>query len=820
MSPLLGPESDLLFGRTTAIERVRALLRPLPGPDRVLLLVVVPLWLAGAWIHGHAAATGTLAWPGVVVASAPDSRGCPVVDAFQPRWDAETSGLRVGDRVCAIGGRSAEGLGPLAFAARVRSAAGSDLAVVVDTERDGRPGSAILPLRPIPTPWGYLAVSGSFVVCGLIVAIRAPRVRGARLACRALVAYGFMFLFFHDPWEPATYAWMAVSSLAFLLGPPHLVYVLLYAPEDAPPYPARIYRWVWLFAAFGVTYPSWLFGSPLPHAVGARAHFALGTAGLLTILVMLIHSYRHATPLGRQRVKWFFLGGYLSLMPFLVSVAVSIFEPGFWSAVAERAIFVLVAVPVCILISVSRASLFDIDRLLSAVASYTLSSVIFLAGLFAAVPLLGQTAAHRLELSEGSTLIGVALLLSLVFVLGHSMLRPRIHRWFFPERDALNQGLDALLRELDGSESPENAARTVGERLRELLRPARCFVFLRGAGGFEPVFSSGGWAPPAPLDGPLVALLRRHRGPVVQRPRFGPIPEREDAFEQAALGSLRAEVIVPVHVHADLVAFLALGAKGSGDIYTPRDLALLSALAERLTGEIEHPRSLVGGQHLAAGDAPSLVRLSGGPEAIVRRILPSVLVVDAGTRVGTGFMVAPRLALTSLHVVEGCREVLVTAVGGRCWKAHVAERARSQDLALLALPEEICPPLPLGRAEYLELGERLFAIGSPASTFGTLEHTVTQGIVSALRTFIPPDGMGRPLRFIQTDAALNRGNSGGPLVNLPGRVVGGCCLKEQGPDREGLSFAVAIEEALRVFPGIAEGPQGLRDEPAEQDPRR
>lgn len=175
-----------------------------------------------------------------------------------------------------------------------------------------------------------------------------------------------------------------------------------------------------------------------------------------------------------------------------------------------------------------------------------------------------------------------------------------------------------------------------------------------------------------------------------------------------------------------------------------------------------------------------------------------------GAGAGSGFVVDPRgYLLTNAHVVEGARAVSVRFSSGATREAEVVGTDRGNDLALLKvdLPEGV-PVAPLGDSERVEVGEVAIAIGSP---FG-LEQTVTQGIVSAVhRTWAP--GSGRVRRnLLQTDAPINPGSSGGPLLNASGEVIGVTSMIES-PVRGnvGVGFAVPINTARRVLPQLEAG---------------
>jgi serine protease Do len=159
--------------------------------------------------------------------------------------------------------------------------------------------------------------------------------------------------------------------------------------------------------------------------------------------------------------------------------------------------------------------------------------------------------------------------------------------------------------------------------------------------------------------------------------------------------------------------------------------------------------------------------------------------------VGSGFIVsADGFVLTNHHVVDGADEIYVTLTDKRELKAKLIGSDRRTDVAVVKIEGSGFPTLKFGDVNRLRVGEWVIAIGSP---FG-LENTVTAGIVSAKGR-----DTGDFLPFIQTDVAVNPGNSGGPLLNMNGEVVG---INSQIYSRtggfQGISFAIPIDEAQRV----------------------
>ena len=160
---------------------------------------------------------------------------------------------------------------------------------------------------------------------------------------------------------------------------------------------------------------------------------------------------------------------------------------------------------------------------------------------------------------------------------------------------------------------------------------------------------------------------------------------------------------------------------------------------------------------------------------------------------GSGFIVdAGGLILTNAHVVDGADEVVVKLLDQREFKAKVLGSDKTTDVAVLKIDASGLPAIRAGSPAKTRVGEWVVAIGAP---YG-LEHTVTSGIVSAKSRSLPGDAV---VPFIQTDAAVNPGNSGGPLFNLDGEVIGiNSQIFSRSGGFQGLAFAIPIDVALDV----------------------
>jgi serine protease Do len=159
--------------------------------------------------------------------------------------------------------------------------------------------------------------------------------------------------------------------------------------------------------------------------------------------------------------------------------------------------------------------------------------------------------------------------------------------------------------------------------------------------------------------------------------------------------------------------------------------------------------------------------------------------------VGSGFLISnDGYVLTNAHVVEGADEVLVTLTDRREFKAKVLGSDKRSDVAVLKVEATGLPFLRMGDSGKIRVGEWVIAIGSPFN----LDNSVSAGIISAKAR-----DTGDYLPLIQTDVAVNPGNSGGPLINMRGEVIGiNSQIATLSGGYNGISFAVPIDEAMRV----------------------
>ncbi len=183
---------------------------------------------------------------------------------------------------------------------------------------------------------------------------------------------------------------------------------------------------------------------------------------------------------------------------------------------------------------------------------------------------------------------------------------------------------------------------------------------------------------------------------------------------------------------------------------------------------------------------------------IFERVSPAVVVVDAVsssnqvTAFGSGFIVRPDgVVVTNYHVIEDAARVDIRLVSGQTFRSvRVLYKDQGRDLAVLFANAKGLPVVPMGDSDRMRIGEELIAIGNPEG----FQNTVTRGIASGRRKL-------HGMEYIQTDAPLSHGSSGGPLLNTRGEVIGVTALIWS--DVRNIGFAIPVNDAKRALQHVA-----------------
>lgn len=243
------------------------------------------------------------------------------------------------------------------------------------------------------------------------------------------------------------------------------------------------------------------------------------------------------------------------------------------------------------------------------------------------------------------------------------------------------------------------------------------------------------------------------------------------------------------NIAAMVICTLCSGFIGSGLTY----YALKNNLTQTKTVTLNPPSYSTDNEALTATEA-------------YNKVAPAVVVVSTKTLtqgyfmqtqevegIGSGFIInEDGYILTNYHVISGANEINVTLSNDQVVTAQVVNYDENQDIAMLKIMDEnveIPATVELGDSDALQAGEEVIAIGTPLST--ELSSTVTKGIISSTSRNVQVES-GVTMNLLQTDAAINGGNSGGPLVNTKGEVIGINSSKISGEAVEGIGFAIPI----------------------------
>ena len=158
----------------------------------------------------------------------------------------------------------------------------------------------------------------------------------------------------------------------------------------------------------------------------------------------------------------------------------------------------------------------------------------------------------------------------------------------------------------------------------------------------------------------------------------------------------------------------------------------------------------------------------------------SVFVVTSGNSLGSGFAVGENCIITNAHVLDNPNNIILTTYAGETHSAYLVGYEEDKDIAVLGVTDAKFTPLTIADYKSLNTGDDVYAIGAPKS----MAYTLTKGVLSAKEREIGK------YKYIQTDAAINEGNSGGPLLNDEGNVIGVNTLKMS--DSEGIGLAIPM----------------------------
>ncbi|MBL8997697.1 MAG: adenylate/guanylate cyclase domain-containing protein [Gemmatimonadetes bacterium] len=580
--------------------------------DRILLGIFIALWVAtnGLQVAGWGAPI-----PRAVYVEREAGGAFPVVRGYATEHHREETVFRPGDRVVRVGRWDLEGKGQPTFLVALSDEAWARAgAIAVEVERDGERMvlSESIPGRP---PRGHLPNLINSIVLGIAAILLMVRARpsvSSRLMFSALAVEALLYSSFMQGPAPVAVAMLVFAFPIACLIQPLFVLTFLSFPEEAGSLRGVHRYWPWIFALSGLPIFAGVNGFPLP----------LEPMRTLTTLVVLLFvstnvsvvamNFRRSGPVGRRKIKWIAYAVYVSALIAVVAYAfgdAGSADAPLWTHVATS--IALAMFPAAVLIAALRFDLFDVDRLLGATVSYNLLAIVVVGGGFFLVPSLTGTLTVQLGVDPTLGRSSITVALAAIVIFTERRLRPQVERVFFRERFALEQAMKDLPEKFASVRRAAELWALTGGELVENLRPTSCVIFVEADRVYVPVFTGGDALPPQiPAGTSLV-------GWVAASPEARLVPRtgirQADPLSTAILADLGTQVVFPIQRAGALEAFVCIGEKRSGDIFTKTDLTLLTAVAKTLSS------------HMLRFDEAELLERARATQERMRRYVPGAV---------------------------------------------------------------------------------------------------------------------------------------------------------------------------------------------------
>jgi class 3 adenylate cyclase len=575
--------------------------------------------LCGVWLIAFGLSLDDMlrrtAYPPVAIAPAESPESFPRIVGLKAGEMADRQGLRVGDRLLAVGTTDLRGAGYLRWVAAVTRYHGSGVELPLTLERGGQRIRLAYYPSSYARYWPRLPASLAYLACALVLLLRMrPSLLVRALVYCYLVAAAVLVCTF-DGAPPETLFGLALQVIGGTLVAPLALRAYLLFPDGVETRAPWQRVMPWLFAPIGILDLSTYLGTPFPRAVGAAGTGLLALGLAIALVLVMLRSYRRTDAIGRRKLKWVGLGHYLAAVPLALLYAAVGGTPDA-SPLAAIAVSATIVMPVTMLIAVIGYNFLDVDRLWSSTTSISVLVFSGVALLLFVMPSVTRRLSESFGLHETVAELFVIALVSVVAFAGHGPLLERVERLLFAGRVQVEQGMMGLVQALSRTGSPDQLASVAADGLELLLEPGSIVIYARLEDVFSPVVVRGELAPPRFGHGsPLVAALEGHPGPLVRDdPSVGRLGGGQlTPFQRAVLDTLDVPLVAPVRRESRLLGFLCLGAKRSGDVFSSTDVALTALLADKIASE------------LLRFDQSQLVEASRALQERLRQYVPSPL---------------------------------------------------------------------------------------------------------------------------------------------------------------------------------------------------
>jgi len=555
------------------------------GWHRLAIPLLVFLWLGGFALSLDAVLVATPYSP-IVISPAAGPEAYPQVVRFKTGLGDTASQLSAGDSLVALDGLDLRGAGFASWGSAVaQQEPPGDQRVTVRFSRHGEEGETTLRLGSHRRFWPRLVASLTFAACAFVLA---GRLRSSALVLNLIyanLAFALLFACTFSGSPTLALTGLAFSSLGLAIGPPAMLRAFLMLPAGARSPNGWARYGPWTLSAYAPLNLCLFLGGPKASLIGAYGFAVLSVAATIATAMALERSYRVCDAIGRRQIRWVLLGLYLALVPISATLFIAILHPEtlYLSTVSVALVGVL---PAAILIAITRYNCLDVDRLWSHVALATAMGVVGIAAVLFVVPPVVERISHLVGLQRQVLEAGVVLLLAGAIVPFRGHFRALLDQAFFSDQRALEEQTATLIRQLSDCETPAELTDLAGDGVMQLLELRSCVLHTRVEERFSPAFIRGNVRTANfASSSPLVASLAQQGGPLALDEEVG-AGRGLGSFQRAVLETLGVPAVVPVRRRGSLVAFMSLGTKRSGDVYTATDLTLLALVADKVASEL------------------------------------------------------------------------------------------------------------------------------------------------------------------------------------------------------------------------------------------
>jgi signal transduction histidine kinase/CheY-like chemotaxis protein len=573
--------------------------------DRVLLSTLLPLCLVVFGLHIWSVVARDLASNAIYAAPATGPEAYPTVGGFYPESHEVGIEFQRGDRLLRVGDYDLKGVGYTRFDGLVLERTSATKWVEIEFERDGVVAVAEIRAIPYPMPWHRMPLMVSLFGVGVIVMLRGRDRRQARLVFAGFLSLTIILAQFRGGPSWITELGLLIRYLGAPIAFALTIAAMMTVPE-ARGRPTRLGIAVCLACALFslLMRSSYYFEFPFSSSVAPRGALLSDVA---FIVIVLFAPRWSRFPIGIP------IACTLAAVPMIAGSIIPVIVPGSHLASPLHAVgyFALALIPIVLLSRIVTHRLFDVDRVLSAAATYSLLVTVAFGALLGLMPSIALGLSAATGITSGSAQMLASFALALTLIPANRWLRPRVEMFFFPERQQFALGIESLRGQLETCDSTTAVLAQLCSELNRLLRTTRSSAFVRSGNVFYECFSNDVDAEERRASEPLIdaetpsnALREITSAVVLKGARLTPF----DPAYRRELTELGFHVLLPIKRSGELEGFLCLGEKGSGGDYSEVELSLLTATADRASARLEQFVAAQLADEVEAADHQSLTR--------------------------------------------------------------------------------------------------------------------------------------------------------------------------------------------------------------------